>query len=223
MTVRMIRKVSLIAGEYYHIYSRGVNKSVIYKNHTDYIRFIFLLYAANSFEPVRIREWQGPSLPDIKRGETLVDIGAFCLMPNHFHILIKEKIDGGITKFMKKLMTGYSMYVNKRYDRTGTLFESRFKARHVDNDEYLKYLFAYIHLNPVKLIEPEWKEVGIKDLEAAKTYLKEYSYSSYFEYLGRDREEKEILKKDVFPGYFKEQKDFEIFLHDWLDYKDIEI
>ena len=91
-------------------------------------------------------------------------------MPNHFHILVKEKIENGISKFMGKLTTGYSMYFNKRYDRTGSLFQGVFKSVHADSDEYLKYLFAYIHLNPIKLINPEWKENGIKDKNRANAF-----------------------------------------------------
>jgi len=151
----MSRILPFSTGEYYHIYNRGTEKRDIFLDKADYLRFIVLLYISNNIEAVHIsnlRE-QGKFLRDIinlERKETLVDIGTYCLMPNHFHLLIKEKRAGGISEFMKKISTGYSMYFNKRYERTGRLFEGTFKSVHADSDEYLKYLFAYIHLNPIK-------------------------------------------------------------------------
>ena len=226
----MLRKCEFSIEEFYHIYNRGNGKNNIFLNKNDYIRFMFLLFVANGEEPVRVDNWvvrhcheQGRSLlnimEEINKGETLVEIGAYCLMPNHFHLLLGEKTEGGITKFMKKLLTVYSMYFNKKNERTGSLFEGRFKAEYVDNDNYLKYLFSYIHLNPIKLIKSNWKEVGIKNVKRTKRYLKEYKYSSYVDYLGEDRKEKLILNKEAFPEYFEEFKDFEMFIDEWIDHK----
>jgi hypothetical protein len=153
----------------------------------------------------------------------LVDIGAYVLMDNHFHLLVHEKTEGGTSLFIGKLLTAYSMYFNKKYDRTGTLFEGPFKATHVDNDVYLKYLFAYVHLNPVKIIDPEWKENGIKDRVAAKEYLEKYPYSSYHEYMGMTRQESGIVRMNAFPEYFIKPQDFIGFLDDWLFFKDKEL
>ena len=121
---------------------------------------------------------------------------------------------------MEKLTTGYSMYFNKRSERVGALFQGRFKAEHVTRDEYLKYLYAYIHLNPVKLIEPTWKEAGIQNLPEAKKYLEKYRYSSYEDYAMGKREESAILTPSEFPDYFEKNGDFEHYIKDWLDYKD---
>ena len=106
-------------------------------------RFVKLLFVCNGTNPVVFKTIQGLPLDKIERGETLVDIGLYCLMPNHFHLLVKEKKENGISMFMEKLSTSYSMYFNKKNERTGRIFENTFKATHVDNDEYLKYLFAY--------------------------------------------------------------------------------
>lgn len=157
----------------------------------------------------------------LDKSSTLVDIGAYCLMPNHFHLLIREKTEGGITKFMSKLSTAYSMYFNNKHDRTGGLFEGRFKATHVDTDEYLKYLFSYIHLNPVKIIDPKWKEDGINDRNEAKQYLLDYTHSSYQDYLEIQRKESQIINKGAFPEYFSSYIDFEQFIDEWLAYKDV--
>lgn len=220
----MLREMNFSTGEYYHIYNRGTDKRIIFMEPHDYKRFDALLYVCNSTESVNISKHfrQGRSfteLFDIDRGEQLVDIIAYCLIPNHFHILIRERSEGGIQKFMMKLSTGYSMYFNKKNKRTGALFESRFKAKYIDSDEYLKYLIAYIHLNPIKMIDPEWKKNGIQDLLVAQDYLKNYEYSSYLEYQGVTRLESKILNREAGPEYFTTSKDFNDFVNDWLTFK----
>ena len=216
----MERKFKFAPDEYYHIYNRGVDKRKIFLTNNDHRRFVKLLYLANSEKSVDFKTVKDKGLDEIDRGQTIVDIGAYCLMPNHFHLLLREKKDNGITIFLSKLSTAYSMYFNKRHDRSGRLLEGIFKATHVDNDEYLKYLFAYIHLNPIKLIDPSWKDYGIKDRESALNYLTNYQFSSYLDYLGENRGEKLILNRESFPGYFHSPKDFDDYLGVWLDNDD---
>ena len=221
----MQRKIEFSIGEYYHVYNRGTDKRIIFLEHPDYRRFMALLYACNSIEPVNISDHfkKGQSFSEIfdhERDDTLVEIGAYCLMPNHFHLLLREKSEGGISKFILKLSTGYSMYFNKKNMRTGSLFEGPYKAKHITRDEYLKYLFAYIHLNPVKIIDPEWKENGISNRIAAKEYLSKYLYSSYQEYIGALRKEWKILNRPAFPEYFADPQDFEGFIDDWIKFAD---
>ncbi len=139
-------------------------------------------------------------------------------MPNHVHLLIREKNDGGTSRFMQKLATAYTMYFNTRYERTGSLFQGAFKSSHADDDRYLKYLISYIHLNPVKLIEPKWKERGIENRKAAEKYLKEYEYSSYLDYLGVKRKEKAIIDAAALPEYFESPSDFKTSVTEWLSY-----
>lgn len=220
----MERKITFSIGEYYHIYNRGNDKRMIFMDNADYLRFIVLLYISNNIDVVHISNLinQGESLMkilNIDKKDSLVDIGAYCLMPNHFHLLIKEKKENGITKFMGKVSTGYSMYFNKRYERTGKLFEGTFKSVHADTDAYLKYLFSYIHLNPIKIIDPGWKEEGIKDKNKAKTFLREYTFSSYLDYFGISRKEGGIISKQSFPEYFSTRKDFDDTINDWLSVK----
>lgn len=154
-----------------------------------------------------------------KNRATIVDIGAYCLMPNHFHLLIREKIEGGLSLFMKKLLTSYSMYFNLKHHRTGALFEGRFKATHVAEDDYLNYLFAYIHLNPVKIINPGWPKTDLTEVDRAAEYLKNYRFSSYQDYLGLNRPEKIILNQAAFPDYFAKPKAFSDLIKDWLLYR----
>lgn len=214
----MQRKIIFSEGEYYHIYNRGVEKRIIFLDKADYERFLLLLKVANSTEPVHIQSsYRGRALIGEKE-ETLVDIGAFCLMPNHFHILLKEKRSDGIRLFLHKISTAYSMYFNKRYERKGALFQGVFQAQHADSDNYLKYLFSYIHLNPIKLIQSDWKENGIGDIDGAKKYLDDYRYSSFSDYTGVKREENNILNTKVFPEYFESVEDFKDNIFDWLEF-----
>lgn len=219
----MNRYVDFAPGEYYHIYNRGVNKRNIFQEKSHYERFMKLLYAANGDKPYIFREIEHRPISSVKRGKPLVAIGAYVLMPNHFHILVKEINDGGLSTFMAKLCTGYSLYFNKKERRVGPLFQSVFKARHARRDEYLKYLFAYIHLNPVKLVEPTWKEAGVTDLERAKKHLESYTYSSYMEFTGKKRVEEAILTRDEFPGYFRSTVEFQDLLDEWIRIREEEL
>ncbi len=211
------RTLNFSVGEFYHIYNRGTDSRIIFIDNADKDRFIKLLYIANGTKPFVFRDFPiGVPYVNVDKGDPIVAIGSYCLMDNHFHLLLKEISDGGISVFMTKVLTSYSSYFNKKYKRTGSLFEGTFKAKHLDTDEYLKYIFSYIHLNPVKIIEPNWKENGIKDRDKAKRYLKEYKYSSYLEYLGEKRTENAIINKVEFPEYFADFKEFDLFINEWL-------
>lgn len=214
----MERKINFAPEEYFHIYNRGTDKREIFNDKNDYQRFLESLYLFNSKERIVLRAVSRKNRFTHNRGDTLVDIGAYCIMPNHFHLLVKSKDDLGISIFMKKLLTAYSMYFNKKYNRSGVLFQGAFKAEHVDRDEYLKYLYAYIHLNPVKILDPEWKEKGIKDVEKSKEFLGSYENSSYLDYIEEGRPEAAIINKSVFPEYFSIKKDFNDFIEFWLLY-----
>jgi len=207
--------------EFYHLYDRGVERRVIFLDHADYTRFILLLYVCNTVGMIWLSHFKD-TLPheffDMDRGEPLVDIGAYCLMPNHFHLLVRERTEGGIGRFMQKVMTGYTMYFNAKYTRRGSLFEGTYRARHADSDEYLKYLFAYIHLNPIKLIDSKWKEEGIKNRPRAEKYLAEYAYSSHLDYMGATRLQGKIIDRTGFPEYFLTNKSFSEYVSDWLNY-----
>ena len=186
----MSRNIPFIEDHYYHIYNRGTEERKIFLNESYYKRFIALLYLCNSTEPVRSSPLQGRTLQNVfkvDRKDTLVDICTYCLMPNHFHILIREKTTGGISKFMQKLLTAYTMYFNTKNERTGALFQGKFKAKIINEDEYLWNLISYIHLNPIKLIEPTWRESGIMNKKSAESFLQKYKHSSYLDYYGEQR------------------------------------
>src|SRR3989344_5882946 len=130
----MLRKDPFITGEYYHIYNRGIDKRIIFKSNKDYERFMMLLYISDSNleKPFRLDNLINhfhknfDEILVLDKGELLVSIGAWCLMTNHFHLLIRQEVDGGITKFMRKLGVGYSMFFNIKYERKGALFGGLF-------------------------------------------------------------------------------------------------
>ncbi len=221
------RKVPFVAGEFYHVYSRGNSKQKIFLDKYDYERFTKLLYLANSNLSVDFREdivRKGIDAFDFDRGKTLVSIGAWVLMPNHFHIYLTSNmlrmsdIRNGVTEFMRKLLTSYSKYFNKKYQRTGGLFEGQFKSVHVDGEQQAKYNFSYIHLNPVKLIESRWKIDGIKDWKRVEKFLNQYTWSSYVDYKDKNRPESKILNQKAFPKYFHNSKEFDGEIREWLNY-----
>ncbi len=216
-TSAMERKDPFVEDNAYHLYNRGVEKRSIFTSVGDYRRFMMLLYLANSNQEAHISNVLKTQTYDEvftrDRGEPLVAIGSFCLMPNHFHILVTPKVEGGISQFMLKLQTGYSMFFNKKNERKGSLFEGPFKSTLADDDRYLQYLFAYIHLNPAKLKDPKWKE-RIKRNPALLRFVESYSYSSYGAYLTGVHT---ITNPEAFPEYFSSKKEVRQHITDWLE------
>lgn len=215
----MSRNYTFAPGEYYHLYNRGVEKRLIFHDIHDRERFLKLLFYCNGVNSINIRDIpRGLTSVEkmVKRGESLVDIGAYCLMPNHFHILVREKDGCGISRFMQKLTTAYSMFFNIKYGRKGHLFGASYQSRHANTDEYLKYLYAYIHLNPVKLIDDEWRVKGIKDKDLARSFVSNYRFSSFNDYCGEKRESGDILSSTSFPEYFLDPESFRSQMFEWL-------
>lgn len=223
----MQRKFEFSIDEFYHLYSRGVDKRIIFDDDKDCLRFVKLLLICNHSESIVFRELERDSslvdILDFSADQSLVDIGAYCLMPNHFHLLVHEKQEGGISIFMKKLLTSYSKYYNIKHNRKGALFDGNFKAKHLDNDNYLKYIYTYIHLNPIKLIASQWRERKDSfDIELARKFIGNYAYSSYSDYVGVERKSGRILNKEAFPDYFRGLNDFREMLDYWLAYTEEE-
>lgn len=215
-----LRKVNFIKGEYYHLYNRGNSKQKIFHDKYDYFHFMKLMFICNNTDNIRIfnEDRYGLEVFD-KDTEKIVSIAVYCLMPNHFHILITEKIEGGISKYMQKLSTAYVMYYNKKYNHVGGLFQGKFKAVHIKSDIQMKYIFSYIHLNPIKLIQRDWKENGIKDIKNALEYLQEYEYSSFKDFLLKERIQSKILYLEDFPDYFPTKEKFKKEIMEWLSFK----
>jgi len=190
-------------GEWYHCFTRGVDKRRTFQSTTDYRRFQQVLYLCNSDIAVHRSDLQHLSHADIfsyPRGKPLVELGAYCIMPNHFHLLIQEIVEGGVARFMQKVGTAYGMYFNIKNKRIGNLFVKPFRSKHVDDDAYLRHVAQYIHLNPVELFDPTWKTATQKNITRLESKLRGYEFSSLAEYLSLDRPEKSLLgaeAKDV--------------------------
>ncbi len=220
----MERRHKLIEDHYYHVYNRGVDKRIIFTNTYDYNRFVLLMHILNTKQNLKIRDLlKGNSFNELlqeKNKDPIVAIGAYCLMPNHFHLLITPLTKDGISKFMLKLQTAYSMYFNNKNKRSGALFQGVFKSEYVDDDVYMRYLYSYIHLNPAKLKDKKWKESGPKDFNSLKDFVLSYKYSSIGEHLKKDFL---ITSPKFFPEYKKEYKTednyFKAMIDDWLNYK----
>lgn len=144
------RKKDFANGELFHIYNRGVDKRVIFSDPSDRDRFFQSLLEFNTVDPIgSIYENSfrrlGSETP--KLSEKIVNIVAYCLNPNHFHFILEQLVDGGISQFMKRLGGGYTNYFNNKYERSGSLFQGVFKSVHIDSNGYLLHVSAYVNLN----------------------------------------------------------------------------
>ncbi len=221
---------------FYHIYNRGNSKQLIFLDESDYKRFIKLLYLCNGTNSFNFRDRivdQKNDAYSFDRGVPLVDVVSWCLMPNHFHLAVhlplgrdKGKMNDSenpISIFMKKLGAAYSQYFNEKYSRTGGLFEGRFKAQYLDSDNYVRYIFSYIHLNPAKIIDSKWKENFNKNKNELYDFVSKYAYSSFIDWLDLIRVENVIISQDslrkVLPLNFNPEDDLLL----WLSYSEGDI
>lgn len=134
-------------GEFYHIYNRGVDKRKIFSDKSDLSRFLKSMDIFNSIDPVEsLRE---ATVAKIKKGKEnrIVKFIAYCVNPNHYHFIVEQIREGGISEFMKRLNGGYTWYFNKKHKRSGVLFQGVFKSKHINSNEYLLHLSAYVNLN----------------------------------------------------------------------------
>ncbi len=145
------KREKLAIGEYSHIYNRGTDKRPIFNKEEDIERFIESMYIFNTIKPtlslIRKKDDIDYSVGVGPLQEPLVEIVAYSLLPNHFHFLVKQITDGGISEFMKRLQGGYTSYFNEENDRTGALFQGKYKYKHVKTDEYFKNIFCYVTFN----------------------------------------------------------------------------
>ena len=176
---------------FYHVYNRGHNRDLLFSDDEDYEFFLWLL--ERCYGPVQIKAKDGRLFPWFGDQVTL---HAFCLMPNHFHLLLHQGEDvGSLSKSMQSLATTYSMYFNKKYKRRGSIFESVFKASPILNESYLQHITRYVHLNP-------------KD-------FKNWSYSSYRDYLGVGTHQ--WVAPDKILSVFDSQGQYKQFVDDYVD------
>lgn len=197
------RRTPFAPEEWYHIYTQGIDKRNIFLDKSDFERFQALLYLANSGEPIdfeiiRAKKLTQEELFAVPRPKTLVSIAAYCLMKNHPHLIVQEKEDGGITSFMRKLGTAYTMYFNRKHGRIGNLMVKPFRSKHIEDDRYLRRVVQYVHLNPAETFEYAWKKGKVRNMPILKQRLLNYKFSSLSDYFGGKREEQNILDKEAY-------------------------
>ncbi|MBI2589320.1 transposase [Candidatus Saccharibacteria bacterium] len=191
MPGRNVNKIYL-EESYYHVYGRGHNKGVVFRDDDDYAVFLNLFKRYLSNKPVQDKK--GREYPWLQKE---VDLLVFCLMPNHFHALIYQRNSDAMTKLFKSVITTYGMYFNKKYKCVGPVFQGRFKASMIDRDNYLMHISRYIHLNP-------------------KNYER-WAFSSLPFYLGRQKAE--WLKPDSILEFFDGRIDYRKFVEDYENHK----
>lgn len=190
------RQTEFAHNEWYHCYTRSIDKRTVFETSRDYERFLQALYVCNGTRTTQRSTLYKPSHDrffTLPRGHPLVAIGSYCLMPNHFHLLMREIRDAGISTFMQKLGTSFSMYFNVSRAHVGNVFIKPFRSKHIDDDRYLKQVAQYIHLNPIELFEHAWKLGRVKNMRTIERKLREYRYSSLPDYCGVKRVENAIL------------------------------
>ena len=186
------RKEAFVNEEFFHVCNRGVDKRIVFMDEYDIRRFFQSMVEFNTIDPIgSLYENSflrlGGSTAKLKK--ELVNIIAYCLNPNHFHLILEQLVDGGISEFMRRLSGGYTWYFNNKHKRSGSLFQGRFKAVHVDSNEYLLHVSAYVNLND------RVHQLGGSTAKLVK------SMSSWGEYT--DKRIKGICEKDIILGQFK--------------------
>ena len=220
-----MRKTIIAPGEYYHLCNRAVNKQVIFYDSNDYFRFLFLtLYFQSEmkFQQINrlVKEFVQHRVLDSIDVDKIVDkraveLVAFCIMPNHFHLLIKEVEEEGIASYMQRVLNAYAKYYNTKYEKSGHVFQGPYRAVHIEDDRQLLHVSAYIHRNP---------------REIAKWFKKEeqYPWSSYQDFI-RENRWGNLLLSDIVLGQFKDKLEYHKFvktspaklLEEELDYLEI--
>jgi len=209
------RKTPLVTNEIYHVINRGTTSQPVFLNQKDYLRGLeTIFYYQNKNPPLRYsfflrlpRQQRIELLNRLKsQRKFLVEIIAYCLMPNHLHLLLKQVQDNGISTFMSNFANSYTRYFNTRQKRVGPLFQGKFKAVRVETDEQLIHLSRYIHLNPHSSYEVK----NLKDLET-------YPYSSFPEYLNPKKSDN--CTKEIVLHNFKNFTSYKKFVFDQADYQ----
>jgi putative transposase len=202
----MARNIEISEGEYYHIYNRGVLKNIIFIDQRDYTRFLLLLLLFQSDTPIynisdavtSFLKRRELNISPKKRKEIgdnkIAELICFTMMPNHFHLIVGESREGGISRYMHKVLMAYSKYFNAKYKRSGHVFQGAYKIVHIEDNDQLLYTSAYVHKNQKELLD--WKNRPEK-----------YSWSSYQDYAIENRWG-DLLSRDIVLSQFKNQEEY---------------
>lgn len=206
----MLRKTHIVPGEHYHIFNRGNRKQAIFLDDRDYSRFLFLIFAfqtdalvhniSDYIEYFTKHRVFGISERTLKQWEKnrVVTLEEFALMPNHFHLMVQEFKEGGISKYMQRVLNAYTKYFNTRYNHSGHLFQGPYRAVHVEDNNQLLYLSAYIHRNP-------------RDIARWKNKEHTYPWSSYTDFIKENRWGK-LFAPNIILDQFHDLHEYEAFV-----------
>ena len=203
-----------------HILNRGVDKRKIFIDDKDRLRFVHNLYEFNNQDNVNNNFHAFSKYNDIgcrydKPRKLLVEIYTFCLMDNHYHLMLSPKIEDGVPRFMKKLNMGYAKYFNERYQRNGALFQGKYKSILINNHSHFVHLPYYIHLNPLDYYLPEWREKRLKSLSQAIKFLENYRWSSHLNYLDKNNFSS-VINKNFLSEIFGSNKKYQETIRQFL-------
>ena len=210
------REIPLVSGEFYHVLNRGTAAQPIFFNKRDYQHALeTLFYNQNILLPTKFSKFLTFSitkkeelLTNLKnRKKIWCEINSFCLMPNHFHLLLQQKEKNGISKFIGNFTNSYTKYFNTKRERAGSIFQGKFKAIRIETDEQLLHVSRYIHLNPFSSFVVK----SLKDLE-------KYPYSSLKEYLGNNKSSF-CGKKIILEQFDNNLELYKKFVFDQADYQ----
>ncbi len=202
-----MRKEIFTNNQYYHIYNRGVEKRSIFLDKYDFLRFLRGLREFNSVDPIgsihrnsfnkNLNKKLSDPTAKFQNKIPLVQVVCYCLNSNHYHLILKQVVENGISSFMKKVGGGYACYFNKKYNRVGALFQGRFKVVHIDSNEYLLHLSSYVNLNNM---------VHTK-ISTGKNFM---FMSSFSEYIEKDNKNS-FCEKNIILKQFKNKDDYKDF------------
>ncbi len=220
----MSRREHFSVGSIVHVLNRGAKKMPIFRQKSDLQRLMFSLFYLNSTNLpenwTRELENKG-SIENLKwphgwgERKPLVSVLAFTIMPNHFHFILKEIKNGGISQFMHKLTMAHSKFINAKYNESGSLFQGKFKSTLVESDEYLRYLATYVMVkNTLELYPNGGITKAVKEFDKGYQWAIEYPFTSLADYAGTGHSL--IIDKDILGEIFKHPNDFKKFAKDCI-------
>jgi len=225
-----MRNIRFVNEGIYHVYNRSVEKREIFVDDQDRFRFIHDLFEFNDEAPAvnfyykrpLIQSYEAkPRKIEQQKRKLLVEILAFVVMPNHFHLLLRQIKENGISNFMHKLGTGYTMYFNQKYERAGSLFQGTYKAILVNQEAHFIHLPYYIHFNPLDLKFPEWRDREIKNYKQAMKFLENYRWSSFLDYIGK-KNFPSVTQREFLNEFFEGPENYKKDAMKWLKEMDLE-
>jgi putative transposase len=204
-------------GEFYHLYNRGVDGRKIFLDTEDHKRFLECIKELNDNTGVSLfdRHVSNQQGWEIKRGDPVVNILAYTLLPNHFHIFFYIPENGDASLFLQKVGVSFTKYFNKKYSRTGPLFSGKMKTAHVDNERYHEYITHYIHLNILDLINKKWRSGKLNLTAKEKKFLHSYKWTSLPSYLTHVNDD--ILQNDIVRELFPNTEEYKKNLYGWAE------